>query len=287
MAAQPIRSRTSTIDIYIRLAQYPILSDQIRERMREELFRRGVISKEAFEAEVRERAIESQRREGIHDPFSSEPAPVWQQRKELIRDYHTDFYFAYNLPYKLLEEIIQDVLAQQPRPMLGRNLAFNPEVAPWPLLFEQGELYEQLPPDEREQVDHHLEEIKVVLIKGMISDQLPYIGIAKKVFTITDLRDIHERRIGEGKIGGKAAGMLLAWKILQRHLPGEEGMPAAGVRIPESYFVGTDMIYEFHRLNNLEQYMNQKYRQAEEIRADYPRIVEAHMNGVFPQAMVE
>ena len=287
MAAQPIRSRTSTIDIYIRLAQYPILSDQIRERMREELFRRGVISKEAFEAEVRERAIESQRREGIHDPFSSEPAPVWQQRKQLIRDYHTDFYFAYNLPYKLLEEIIQDVLAQQPRPMLGRNLAFNPEVAPWPLLFEQGELYEQLPPDERELVDHHLEEIKVVLIKGMISDQLPYIGIAKKVFTIADLRDIHERRIGEGKIGGKAAGMLLAWKILQRHLPGEEGMPAAGVRIPESYFVGTDMIYEFHRLNNLEQYMNQKYRQAEEIRADYPRIVEAHMNGVFPQAMVE
>lgn len=287
MQTEPIRSRTSTIDIYIRLAQYPILSDRIRERMREELFRRGVIGKAAFEAEVRERAIESQRREGIHDPFSSEPTPVWQRRKELIRDYHTDFYFAYNLPYKLLEEIIEEVLEQQPRPMLGRNLAFNPEVAPWTLLFEQGELYERLPSDDRELVDHHLEEIKVVLIKGMISDQLPYIGIAKKVFTIADLRDIHERRIGEGKIGGKAAGMLLAWKILQRDRPGENGVPAGDVRIPESYFVGTDMLYEFHRLNNLEQYMNQKYRQADDIRADYPRIVEAHMNGVFPQSMVE
>src|SRR5690606_24173910 len=92
---------------------------------------------------------------------------------------------------------------------------------------------------------------------------------------------------GEGKIGGKAAGMLLASKILQRHRPGKNGAPAGDVRIPESYFVGTDMLYEFHRLNNLEQYMNQKYRQAEDIRAEYPRIVEAHMNGVFPQSMVE
>jgi hypothetical protein len=287
MTSQPVRSRTSTIDIYIRLAQYPILSDRIRERMREELYRRGVISEAAFEAEVRERAIESQRREGIHNPFGSEPAPVWQQRKERIRDYHTDFYFGYNLPSKLLEELIQEVLAQQPRPMLGRNLAFNPEIAPWSLLFEQGELYERLPPAEQEHVEHHLEEIKVVLIKGMISDQLPYIGVAKQVFTIADLRDIHERRIGEGKIGGKSAGMLLAWKILQRNPPAKEGAPAAAIRIPESFFVGTDMIYEFHRLNNLEQFMNQKYRRIEEMRADYPRIVEAHMNGVFPGQMVE
>jgi hypothetical protein len=73
MATQPVHSSTSTIDIYIKLAQYPILSDQIRERMREELFRRGVISEDAFEAEVRQMAIESQRREGIHDPFSMEP----------------------------------------------------------------------------------------------------------------------------------------------------------------------------------------------------------------------
>jgi hypothetical protein len=35
----PLRSTTSTIDIYIKLAQYPILADQIRERMREEVFK--------------------------------------------------------------------------------------------------------------------------------------------------------------------------------------------------------------------------------------------------------
>ncbi|MDT8304570.1 MAG: PEP/pyruvate-binding domain-containing protein [Anaerolineae bacterium] len=286
MAAQPLQSRTSTIDIYIKLAQYPILSDQIRERMRQELFRRGVISEKAFEAEVRQGAIESQRREGIHDPFSSEPAPIWQQRKERIRDFHTDFYFGYNLPRELFEQIIEEVLQEQPVPAQDRNLAFNPEIAPWSLLFQQGEMYERLPSHERAEIYHHLEEIKVVLIKGMISDQLPYIGVAKKVFTIADLRDIHERRIGEGKIGGKAAGMLLAWKILQRALAENGRELPVEITVPESCFLGTDMLYEFHQLNNLEQFMNQKYRPADEIRADYPRIVDAHLQGSFPARMV-
>jgi hypothetical protein len=287
MPRQPLQSRTSTIDIYIKLAQYPILSDQIRDRMREELFRRGVISEAAFEAEVRQGAIESQRREGIHDPFGSEPAPLWQQRKERIRDFHTDFYFGYNLPRELFEQIIDEVLQQQPVPSQDRILAFNPEIAPWSLLFQQGEVYEALPAQEQEKVDHHLEEIKVVLIKGMISDQLPYIGVAKKVFTIADLRDIHQHRIGEGKIGGKAAGMLLAWKILQRALAKRDQDIPAEITIPESYFLGTDMLYEFHRLNNLEQFMNQKYRPAEEIRSEYPQIVEAHLKGSFPARTVK
>ena len=46
----------------------------------------------------------------------------------------------------------------------------------------------------------------------MVSDQLPYIKIAKKGFTIEDLLNISERKIGMGKVGGKAAGMLLAMK---------------------------------------------------------------------------
>jgi hypothetical protein len=287
MPTPAIHTSTSTIDIYIKLAQYPILCDQIRERMRQELFRRGVISEEAFESEVRQLAIESQRREGIHDPFSMEPTPIWQQRKERIREFHTDFYFAYNLPRKLFEQIIEEVLQQQPQPAEARTLAFNPEIAPWSLLFQQGELYERLPPDEREHVDHHLEEIKVVLIKGMISDQLPYIGVAKKVFTIPDLRDVYERRIGEGKIGGKAAGMLLAWKILQRAVAAAGDDAPGEIDIPDSYFVGTDMLYEFHRQNRFEQFMNQKYRGAEEIRADFPQIVDAHLRGAFPARMVE
>ncbi len=283
----PLRSKTSTIDIYIKLAQYPVLAERIRARMRDEIFRRGIIGREEFEAIVKEKAAESQKREGLFDPFAQEPASVWQERKARVRDYQTDFYFGFNLPTALFEQIIQEVLKEQPSPLAASELSFNPELAPWELLFRQGLAYESLPPPERESINHHLEEIKAVLIKGMISDQLPYIGVARRVFDINDLRNIHRHRIGRGKIGGKAAGMLLAWKILQQQDPEYGPDISKQIVVPESYFIGTEVIYQFRLVNNLDHLMNQKYRPLDEIRADYPNVVEAHMNGQFPEKVID
>lgn len=284
---QPLRSKTSTIDIYIKLAQYPVLADKIRARMREEIFRRGIISREDFEAEVKQKAIESQKREGVYDPFGQEPATIWQERKARIRDYQTDFYFGFNLPTSLFERLVHEVLNDQPTPTSEIELSFNPELAPWELLFRQGRKYEMLPPPEREQISHHLDEIKAVLIKGMISDQLPYIGVARKVFDIQDLRQIHQRRIGRGKIGGKAAGMLLAWKILQQQDPEFGPDISQQIILPESFFIGTEVIYEFRLINNLDHLMNQKYRPLDEIRNEYPAVHEAHLKARFPVKIVD
>jgi hypothetical protein len=284
---EPLRSETSTIDIYIKLAQYPILAGKIRARMREEIFRRGIVSKEDFESEVRQKAIESQKREGVYDPFSEEPTAVWQDRQSRVRDYHTDFYFGFNLPTSVFDQLISDVLNDQPGPTLDYELSFNPELSPWDLLFKQGRIYEAMPPPERKKYNHHLEEIKAVLIKGMISDQLPYVGVARRVFDIDDLRRIHNRRIGRGKIGGKAAGMLLAWKILQKKDPTVGADLSTKISIPDSYFIGTEVIYEFRLINNLDHVMNQKYKPLDEIRAQYPEIIDAHLEGQFPEKIVE
>ena len=141
---EPLRSKTSTIDIYIKLAQYPTLAEKIRIRMREEIFRRGIVSQDDFEAEVRQKAIDSQKREGVYDPFSQEPASVWQERKARIREYQTDFYFGFNFPTTIFEQIIQEVLSDQPTPTTSAELSFNPEIAPWELLFQQGQMYYSL-----------------------------------------------------------------------------------------------------------------------------------------------
>lgn len=282
----PLRTITPVIDVYIKLAQYPILAQRIRERMREELFRRGIIDEEQFETEVTAKAIESQRREGLYDPFSNEQAQTWQKRKGRIRDFQTDAYFANNLPLALLEQLIEEVRHDQPGQDHSLELTFNPEIAPWELLFRQGELYESLPELEQAKVMHHLQEIKVVLIKGMISDQLRFIAIAKHVFSIGDLRRIYERRIGGGKIGGKSAGMMLAWKMLQRPPTDGRGSIADQVSIPDSFFIGSEVIYDFRLMNELESTMNQKYKSLEEIRDQYPAIVEAHLNGRFSAEIV-
>jgi len=92
---------------------------------------------------------------------------------------------------------------------------FNPETAPTELLFNQGMMIEKLPPEQRAPYAARLQEIKVVLIRNMISDQLRYINIAKEWFTLADLAEIRKHKLGRGRIGGKAAGMLLAARILK------------------------------------------------------------------------
>jgi hypothetical protein len=287
MPTTSLRSITPTIDVYVKLAQYPILADTIRTRMREDLFRRGVISQADFEREVQELAIESQRREGVYEPYTQEETDKWELRKDRIREVHTDAYFANSLGIALLEQIIEEVLSKRPIQPKITALTFNPEIAPWELLFRQGEIYEALPEPERKPVHHHLEEIKVVLIKRMISDQLPFIGIAKNVLTISDLRRVYRRLIGGGKIGGKAAGIVLAWKILRQRDPEIGADISHMVQIPESYFIGSQVIYDFILLNNLDRYVNQKYLPIEEIRSEYPKLVQEYLKGKFPDSIVD
>lgn len=279
------RAMPKVLELYLEISRYPILARKIRERMREELFSRHVIAPDTFEQEVREKAIRSQFLEGLEYPFEQEATEVWLERVRQVRDDLTDFYFAYNLPHSLFVEIVRS-LVQNRKPDREVILTFNPELAPWDVLFAKAEEYETYPLEEKAKIKHHLREIIVVLIKGMISDQLAFVGIAKNFFTIADLKEIRRRRIGRGKIGGKAAGMLLAYKILQRALAEGEIETEYPIVIPDSYFMGSDVFYEFHELNDLHDFHNQKYKTRDEIVAEYPKAVEAFTQGRFPDEVI-
>lgn len=288
MSKHPLRATTPTIDIYIKLAQYPILADRIRDRMRDEIFRRGIIHPDHFEREVRDLAMQSQRREGLGDPYFEEDSATWAMRLERIRDLHTDAIFANHIGVARLDVLVEEVLDSRPAPPDSVPISFNPEIAPWEMLFQQGEIYERMTPEELARHHHHLEEIKVVLIKRLMSDQLPFIGVAKRVLTIGDLRRIYHSLIGTGKIGGKAAGTYLAWRILQSvdERYGGEEQSRATINMPDSVFIGTDVIYEFFLMNKLERFLNQKYRPVQEIRAEYPRIVATFLAAELPEFVV-
>ncbi len=271
------------LTLYLELSQYPILAGRIRERMRRELFDRGVITRNDFEAEVREKAIQSQRREGLLDPLGEEPPDVWAKRQEIVRENLTDFYFAYNLPHEDFERILRSVLEDR-IPSQKVVLTFHPELAPWDMLFAQGEAYEALPSEERPHVIHDLREIKVVLIKAMISDHLKYLGIAKDWLDIADLKRVRARRLGRGKIGGKAAGIILAEAVLRKSA-GPDFLDH--LKVPPSWFIGADVFYQFTQMNDLLGYANQKYREGDEIREAYPAIRQAFMQGDFPDEIVD
>jgi hypothetical protein len=274
--------------VYLQLSEYPLLAPTIRERMRHELFSRGVITAEQFEQEVTTKSVWTQRQEGLSDPLSQESTTEWTKRVEIIRDHLTDFYFALNLPYDLFEDVVRTVIAER-RPAEGEEiiLTFNPELAPWDVLFAQAEEYENLPPEKKVRIRHHLQQIIVVLIRGMISDQLDFIGIAREHFDIFDLKGIYGRRIGRGKIGGKAAGMMLAYKILQADDP-EDPLPLRDhVIIPHSYFFGADVFYDFIAHNGLFHFFDQKYKSRQRIEAEYAEICDHFSKGRFPEHVVD
>jgi hypothetical protein len=280
----PPASVDRTLHIFLSLAQYPILSTQIRLRMRRELFERGIITSQVFEAEAREKAIRSQALEGLHDPFFEEPADIWELRLMRVRDHLTDFYFAYNLPYDLFEQIVRESLCERGAGAEDVQISFNPELAPQNMLFEQAMAIEKMPPGQRAHHMARLQEIKVVLIRTLISDQLAYVKIAKDWFQISDLNEIRTHKIGQGKIGGKSAGMLLAARILTEE--GDDEIRSS-LRLPVSYFLGADQTYTFMALNGLMHWADQKYKLEEQIRAEYPRLQQEFLKGEFPPDILE
>jgi hypothetical protein len=270
--------------IHKTLAKYPILSDRIRARMRRELFKRKLITEREFEAELRNRAIQTQKFEGIKNPFLNESPDVWELRISRLREILTDAYFASNLPIELFEQIIQDVLKEQGVSAEDIQSSVNPESAPQNVLFDQALAIEKLPPAEREKNDARLREIKVVLIRSMISDQLAYIKIAKDWFTIKDLLNVRQHKIGPGKIGGKSAGMLLAANILSK--AGDKSIKKC-LRTPESFFIGADVLYIFMTSNNLLHWGDQKYKTDDQIREEYPTLVDEFVKASFPEDILE
>ena len=261
------------------LMQYPILATRIRLRMREELFKRQIIDSKTFEERVRDNAIQSQQLEGLGNPFNEETTDLWETRVTILRNHLTDLLFSRHLSFELLETLIKDVLNERGISSNEMLFAINPELAPLDLVFEQAMAIEKLPEEERARYIARLEESKVVLIRTLISDQLRYINIAKEWLSIEDLAEIRRRKIGGGRIGGKSAGMILAQHILQNS---EDLSLVPCLSIPESFYIGSNEFYTFMAINNLLKWNDQKYKTENEMREEYPTIVEEFERGSFP-----
>ncbi len=131
--------------------------------------------------------------------------------------------------------------------------------------------------------------IVVSLIRRFLSDQLPFINIAKNYAEIGDFYDILQRAIysteSHGRLGGKSAGLYLAMKILRSSPNHSEFF--ANVRVPKTWHITSDMMYVFMHYNNFDDIIEQKYKDREQIRDEYPYIVQTFKNAPFPPEMVK
>jgi predicted nucleotidyltransferase len=142
-----------------------------------------------------------------------------------------------------------------------------------------------------------LQGIRVSLARRLLSDQLEYVHIAKNFITIKDFYEILQKTIitteGMGRLGGKAAGLILSRKIIETYvaLNPQISEPDARfalnkIKVPKTWFIPSDSFYDFLYFNNLEDIIEQKYKPLNEIRNEYSNIIQIFKNSQFPPELV-
>ncbi len=125
---------------------------------------------------------------------------------------------------------------------------------------------------------------RAALARRLLTDQLDFIAVAKRFIRVTAFRDVMEHMIPTGRnlgrLGGKAAGLILASAILERAR--KDGRYTGAYRVPESYYIPSSGILEFIELNGLEELINVKYKPTDDVREEFPLVEHLFKSGTFP-----
>ena len=122
--------------------------------------------------------------------------------------------------------------------------------------------------------------LKHELIRMMIGDHPSFNRLADEYFTIDDLISIRNRLIGTGRIGGKAAGMLLSRRIL---LSGSGEFDFLKVlEAHDSFYIGSDVFFTFLVKNDLFQLRMQLTRDSQISHEEFEDVERRFQEGEFP-----
>jgi pyruvate,water dikinase len=125
--------------------------------------------------------------------------------------------------------------------------------------------------------------LRAALVRRFLTDQLEFVNIAKEYLEVADFHELTQRIVypprSHGRLGGKAAGLFLASKIVARSP--EYNDVLGDIRIPRSWHIPSDGILDFIHHNDLEDVYNRKYVDPDRVRLDYPYIVQLFKNSFF------
>jgi hypothetical protein len=123
-------------------------------------------------------------------------------------------------------------------------------IAPWNAVFERLRRYRESGMPWSEDVPE-IAALKVELSRMMIGDHPQFNKLADRYFTLDDLLRIRSRLIGSGRIGGKAAGMLVARHALMRETRGGPKDFSSLLEGHDSFYIGSDVFFTFLVNNDL------------------------------------
>ncbi len=156
-------------------------------------------------------------------------------------------------------------------------------------IIEDIERYRHTDIDETELSLSTQKGLRVALIRRFFSESLDFINVAKNAISVKDFYDVLGSIIFpprcHGKLGGKSAGLFLAKKIVDKHAAPDSLLRQ--VKVPKTWYITSDWILHFVHHNELEDVLNWKYMEIEQVRQEYPHLVALFKSSSFPSELAK
>jgi predicted nucleotidyltransferase len=131
--------------------------------------------------------------------------------------------------------------------------------------------------------------LKTSLVRRLLTDHLDFIEISREYLEVEDFFDIFRHTIlvpkSHGKLGGKTSGLFLASHILRGAKDYSDLLTE--IRIPKTWYLPSDMLLLFLAYNNLDDVYNWKYLDIDQIREEYPHILQVFKSSRFPPDILQ
>ena len=159
-------------------------------------------------------------------------------------------------------------------------------IAPWESVYRKLNQYKGTGANLLESTPE-LDALKQELCRMMIGNHPEFNRLADEYLTLEDLLNIRSRVIGSGRIGGKAAGMLLARRILLSSSDDSSVDFSKAVDDHDSFYIGSDAFFTFLVNNNLFRLRLQLSRNSHISRDEFEDVEKRFLGGRFPREIVE
>ena len=132
-------------------------------------------------------------------------------------------------------------------------------------------------------------ELRVSLARRFLTDDLAFVDVAKDYIDTADYFELARHVIAppksHGRVGGKSAGLLLATQIVRKSTEFADALGT--IRIPKTWYLTSDGILDFIEYNQLEDLYNRKYLEIDQVRREYPHVVQVFKNSHFSPEIVK
>ncbi|MFO7772875.1 MAG: PEP/pyruvate-binding domain-containing protein [Dehalococcoidia bacterium] len=157
-------------------------------------------------------------------------------------------------------------------------------IAPWDTVYRTLVQHNEAQPNSPNMTPETMV-LKESLSRMMLGNHRTLNQLSDRYLTLDDLLKVRSRLIGSGRIGGKAAGMLIARSVL---LADQERIDFSPVlEEHDSFYIGSDVFFTFLVNNGLFQLRLELTRTGKLSREEFTKLEQKFLEGNFPEEIME